>query len=306
MKPISPTKINLKDFINGFKTPKMGVSTGIKILDEAMLGFQPGKYYVLGGASGSGKSSLMGGMALAACTEVPVGMLSIEMGKDISDRLICTLADVNYTKACHAKLDKHESKTLESAVEKFNGLNNLYIEDGSVSMFYPHWREEKWKKGIDPAPNDSIEYQIESWVDAGVKVVFLDYLQMADLAERRERDDLKVKDMSRKLKLMCDEYKISIVTLVQLDKKVEDREDKKPTKNDLWGSSFIRNDADVILLTFRPEMYKSHTLDLFSNTVEDATIIIDKQRNSCTGEVPVKFCPYSFRYCDVEDEGMLL
>lgn len=289
-------------FVESFNVPKMGLSTGLKSLDNAILGFQPGYYYVIGAISSHGKSSIIGTMALQTSLVVPTGLISIEMNQELTvNRMIFSLAGLNFHKGNAGKLDSFEKEELKRAVEAYN-TRQLFIND-ETSLFYPDWLEEKWAKGTEDAPSSSIEALCRKWIDQGVKIIFLDYLQLADLAEKKERDDLKIKTMSRKLRLLANKYKVSIVTAVQLDKSVENRQDATPTVNDLWGSSFIRNDSDIIVLLYRPELrQKTKGFDLFNNCSEEAQIIIGKNRSGPTGTIRIGYEPFCFRYKDIEVE----
>lgn len=299
MKQTTAIQVDLTNFMTRFGRPRMGIFTGLTVLDRAFLGFQPGKFYVVGGVSSMGKSAILADFALAAAKEVPVGIMSIEMGIELlKERMIFAVADLNYHKANAGKLDHQEKEELKKAVEEVQKLQPIYIDE-EACVFYPDWLLKRFENEQKEKPIDSVEYTIESWVAKGVKIIFLDYLQLADLAEKKERDDLKIKDMSRKLKLMSLHFKIPIIVLAQLRKDTEERGDHKPTVNDLWGSNFIRNDADVILLLYRPDFYKKKLeYSLFDNTVEDAIIILAKNRNGPLAELNVEFRPYCLSYRD--------
>jgi len=292
MKSFNPVQQEIEeDFWEHFNKPRMGISTGLASLDELILGFGP-FLYILGGVSGIGKSSLMADFILAAAKEVPVGVFSIEMGEDLMmERLIFNKADVNYHKALCGRLTEDEKEKLKETIKELKGLKQIGI-DAEATMFYPEWLLKK----LDEKPLNSIEYTIESWYAQGCRIFFLDYLQLADYGAKTGREDLRIKQMTRTMKLMSVRLKIPIILLSQLKKEVAEREDPTPKIADLRDSGFLINDADVILFVHRPEFYEKKENSLFENTVEEAKIIVAKHRHGPTGEINVQFKPYCMSY----------
>jgi replicative DNA helicase len=131
---------------------------------------------------------------------------------------------------------------------------------------------------------------------------------MADLAERTDREDIKIKKQCEKLKALAKKYRIPIVAAVQLSGAPDERklkgEDPKPVMRDLWGSIYLRATADVIMLLYREEYYhKQANPSLYDRTQEEALIIIAKNRSGVTDlEVPVLFKGYCTSFCDIESD----
>lgn len=298
-------QLSFDDFFKSYETPKMGISTGLKSLDNLFFGFHPGCLYIVGGSSGMGKTAIFIDFILAAAKEVPVGMISMEMTiPELQERMICRMADVNSQKLKASKLEFDERIEVDKAIRQIKKLNTIAITE-TVNCFYPEWRLEKNK------PEDSVEYLIESWSEQGCKIFFLDYLQMSELSEKTDREDIKVKRQCEKLKKLAKQHKVAIVAAAQLSGAPDERKikglDPKPVMRDLWGSVFIRACADVIMLLYREEYYhKQERSSLYDRSTEDALIIVPKLRSGPSQEeVPVSFKPYCCSFVDSFDEGDL-
>lgn len=299
MKPFE--QLDFENFMQSFEKPRFGISTGLSSLDKVLLGFQLGRLYVVGGVSSSGKSSIIADFVLSAAQEVPIGIISIEMGRELFiERLVFNKANINYHKANSGLLDHQEKQDLARATVDINKMNIIAIDAEALSI-YPTWMKKKWAESNNDPPDDDIEYTIESWAEQGCKIIFIDYLQLAELAEKKEREDLKVKEISRRLKLLTTKLNISIVLVVQLTKNVDTRDNPEPEVSDIWGSGFIRNDADVILLLYRPDLGKKFEADLFENSREEAFLLIKKNRNGPLAKIPVYYQPYNMSYRDKEE-----
>ena len=292
-------QLTFEDFLKDIEIPKMGIRTGFSSLDKAILGFHPGRLYVLGGTSGMGKSAILVDFILAAAKEVPVGMLSLEMNlEELKERMVFRIADLHSQRINSGKIEQTDKREIEEAIGTISKLNKIAILE-DANYFYPEWI---LKKGT--WPTDSIEAVIRDWSEQGCKILFIDYLQMAELQQKTDRDDLKIKEMATKLKRLAKQYQIAIVVAAQLKGAVEDREDKTPVLNDLWGSTFIKNNADVVMLLYRPEYYskKREVSFLFERSKEDAKIIIAKNRHGITCSIEVYFKPYCCSFCDKEND----
>lgn len=270
--------------------PKMGLSTGIIELDNAILGLRPAHLIIVAGYSGIGKSSFVTDLVLATAEEVPTALFSLEMGCNlIIERAIYNVAELNYHRGISGDLSVSDKKDLKEAVEKIKKLHPIYIDEVSNTM-YPLWILKK-----EP-PENSIELAIEKYYNEGCRAIFLDYVQIIQYGFKAESETLRLKKITNSLHEMCIKYNIPIVALSQLKKEVGDVRKKKdtyPTLSDIRDGGFIINDADVVLLLHRPDYFNNkQEIDLFANIAEDAQIICAKQRSGPLGPIDVKFYSY--------------
>jgi replicative DNA helicase len=117
-----------------------------------------------------------------------------------------------------------------------------------------------------------------------ISLVIVDYLQLMQSKKSVESRQQEISDISRSLKALAKDLNIPVVALSQLNRRVEDRPNKKPMLADLRESGAIEQDADLILFIYREELY--------NRTEENkgkAEIIIAKHRNGPTGKVDLTF-----------------
>jgi replicative DNA helicase len=140
--------------------------------------------------------------------------------------------------------------------------------------------------------------------DVGVRVFFLDYIQLVRWGFKTESETLRLKEVTNKLHRLALQYDVPIVILSQLTKESANRATKKdqdptPTISDIRDGGYIINDSDVILLLYRPNMIKTTNkkMELLSDVTEDAQIIIGKGRSGPVGTIYTTFRNYCMSFC---------
>jgi replicative DNA helicase len=254
------------------------VTTGIATLDAAIRGgLEPGRLYIVAARPGNGKTALAVCMQTAAArSDVPTYGKHLEMTElDLGQRLLGANALVNLEHVEHPTKTQHMDKMLAAAEE----LDVLRIEFDYERTTAKQTRSE-----------------IRSWRRAnpdGIGVVVVDYLQLhLPESKRSERRDLDIGEWTAAYKALAKELGIAIVLCCQLNRKVEEREDKRPRVSDLRESGSIEQDADAILLLYRPAHYFP------GKDIHECDVIVGKQRQGPTGTVRVRFEPYYTRFLD--------
>jgi replicative DNA helicase len=117
-----------------------------------------------------------------------------------------------------------------------------------------------------------------------LKLIVIDYMQLMTSGKRVESRQQEVSEFSRAMKLLAKELEVPVVALSQLNRGPEQRTDKRPMLSDLRESGSIEQDADMVFLVHREDMYEKE-----SPRAGEADIIIAKHRNGPTGSAAVAF-----------------
>jgi replicative DNA helicase len=127
-----------------------------------------------------------------------------------------------------------------------------------------------------------------------LRLVVIDYIQLMTSGRKVESRQQEVSEFSRQLKLLAKELEVPVVALSQLNRGPEQRTDKRPMLSDLRESGSLEQDADVVILIHREDLY-----DRESPKAGEADLIIAKHRNGPTGHVTVAFQGHYSRFVDM-------
>ncbi len=248
-----------------------GVPSGFWDLDMLTAGFQPSDLIIIAGRPSMGKTSFALNVAMKAAIDdgIPTAVFSLEMSKEqIALRLLCARAKVNLRSLRTGYLTQDDWGRLTQAVGGISD-STLYIDDTpAINILEIRAKTRRLKKERD------------------LGLVVVDYLQLMRGATKSDSREKEISEISRSLKALAKELSVPVIALSQLNRKVEERPNKRPQLADLRESGAIEQDADVILFIYRDEVY---------NKSEDnpkkgeAEIIVGKQRNGPIGEVTVMF-----------------
>ncbi len=212
----------------------VGTATGYHDLDALLLGMQPSTLTIVAARPGQGKTSLALGMAqhVALHGRKPVLFFSMEMGHlELTKRLLAAEARVPSRKLQTGKLSEHEWPRVNQAVGRLAEAP-FFIDDNphcTVMEMRAKARRVKARYG-----------------DLGLIVV--DYLQlMASPGRRSENRQVEVSELSRGLKILARELETPVVTLSQLNRQLEYRQDKRPMLADLRESGCLVAETEITL-----------------------------------------------------------
>jgi replicative DNA helicase len=246
-----------------------GVPTGLSRFDELTAGLQPGDLVIVAGRPSMGKTSFAMNIAENAAIghQVPTAIFSMEMsGEQLALRLISSLGRIDQQKVRTGKLDDTDWKRVSSAISLMSKAP-MYIDDtGGLAPTELRARARRLKR------------------DHNLGLMVVDYLQLMQVPGTRENRATEISEICRSLKSLARELKVPVIALSQLNRSVEQRDDKRPIMSDLRESGSIEQDADVIVFIYRDEVYNKDTEDKGV-----AEIIIGKQRNGPTDTVRATF-----------------
>ncbi|TAN39139.1 MAG: replicative DNA helicase [Nitrospirae bacterium] len=262
-----------------------GVPTGFKELDEMTTGFQKSDLIIIGGRPSMGKTAFSLNIAQHVGVELkePVAVFSLEMAKEqLAFRMLCSEAMVDSNSIRKGFIKKDDWHNLTAAASKL-AESPIFIDDSSAITILEMRAKARRLKA-----------------EHGLSLIVVDYLQLMRGRGNTERREQEISEISRSLKALAKELRIPVIALSQLNRGVETRTgNKKPTLADLRESGAIEQDADVIIFLYRDEVYNKNSPD----NKGKAEIIIAKQRNGPTGEIPLTFissCTRFMNYTDVK------
>lgn len=260
-----------------------GITTGFTDLDRKTTGLHPGDYVVIAGRPSMGKTALSLGMAEhIAATHGPVVVFSLEMPKSqLWARLVASHTGIALPAFRAPHLHPYGDPAADSIRRTVQRLQSLplHVDDSSrvtTSDIRARARRLKRKHGLT--------------------AVVVDYIGLVTPPARESRNH-EIEVISRDLKSLALELGVPVLALSQLNRGLEQRPDKRPIMSDLRDSGSLEQDADLVLLLYRDEVYRERTPDRGI-----AEIIIGKQRNGETGTVPLAFRGEVTRFGDLDHQ----
>lgn len=262
-----------------------GLPTGLTDLDEMTSGLQPSDLIIVAGRPSMGKTTLVMNMAEQAAIESKKTVLvfSMEMPSDsLAMRMMSSLGRIDQHRIRTGKLDDDDWPRVTSAVHMLSEAP-LFIDDTPA---------------LSPAEMRARARRLaKEFGQLGLIVV--DYLQLMKVPGfKADNRTAEISEISRSLKALAKELNVPVIALSQLNRSLEQRQDKRPVMSDLRESGAIEQDADLICFIYRDEVYNPE-----SNDKGVAEIIIAKQRNGPIGKVRVAFLGKYTRFEDLAFSG---
>jgi replicative DNA helicase len=253
-----------------------GVASGLIDLDDLTGGFQPGQLIVLAARPSMGKTALALNICEHAAIElkVPVLFVSLEMAHlEIAERLLCSRSRVDGYKLRTGKVGNREMTQLAKAFNDLSTSGQIFIDDtASRNMLQIGASARRLRRRKE------------------VGLIVVDYIQLVDSDESRDSRQEQIAKISRRLKTLARELPVPVIALSQLNRAVENREDRRPRMADLRESGAIEQDADIVLLLHRPDYYDAN------DQPGIAELIVAKNRNGKTDTVKLTFLKNLMRF----------
>lgn len=262
-----------------------GLNSGFGDLDRLTTGFYPGDMVIVGARPSMGKTALMMDFVLNAARmhKGAIAVFSLEMSSvQLVRRMVSMVSGISSHMLKSPNLSADTYRKLADACEHLYSLP-IHIDDASdVSPLEMRGKCRRLK------------------AESGLALVVVDYLQLMRGSRRTENRTQEISDIARGIKAMAKELEVPVVALSQLNRGVEQREDKRPVLSDIRESGSIEAEADVVMLLYRDAYYKAkeeqREIDYNPDNVEEAEIIVAKHRNGPTGKVILGFQPAYARY----------
>lgn len=259
-----------------------GVNTGLKGLQHATNGWQNGELIILAARPSMGKTDVMLHLAKYAGWNdcLPI-IFSLEMNADsLRDRLIASTGSYNRSKMkdLYNRLTEPQKGTWMKTIGRVSETNIEIFDKSGQTVPEMRMKVRKLK-------NQNPDKQI---------IVFIDYLTLIKPTDDHKGNmHLATSDISKSLKALAKEFQCPVISLAQLSRSVEKRNDKRPMLSDLRESGSIEEDADVVVFLYRDAYYSKDEED---NSLE---LIIAKQRNGEVGTVEAKYNKFTGAISDV-------
>ena len=270
-----------------------GMQTGFDDLDSLTLGLHNGDLIVIAGRPSMGKTALAMNIAENVSTRAgdpkKVGIFSIEMSKEaLVLRMLCGRARLNQQKVRSGRLSDSDWQRLPIAGSALSEAQ-IYIDDSP---------------SLSPLDMRAKARRLKS--QYGLDLLIVDYIQLMHSTVRVENRQQEISMITRNLKSLAKELDIPVIALSQLSRAVEQRGgDKRPQLADLRESGAIEQDADLVLLLYREEFYRSHLErndPKFLEVQGKAEVIVAKQRNGPTGSVKLAFLSEFAQFAKLETQ----
>jgi replicative DNA helicase len=248
-----------------------GIATGFTDFDRKTGGLRGGDLVIVAGRPSMGKTTLAINMAenvaLDPNVKGSVLIFSMEMpSEQLMTRMLSSVGGVPMQDIRSGRISDQDWVRITSATSQLAEAR-LYIDESP---------------GLTPTELRARSRRVKR--EHGLDLVVVDYLQLMQVHGTKENRATEISEISRGLKALAKELNVPVIALSQLNRSVEQRENKKPVMSDLRESGAIEQDADMILFIYREEVYDKNT-----NRKGEADIDLAKHRNGETGYFTLTF-----------------
>lgn len=257
-----------------------GVPTGFEELDDLTNGLHPGQMIIIAARPGCGKSTMALDLARSASIKhnLTSAIFSLEMSQiEITMRLLSAEASIPLNRIRGGGMGDDDWARVAAKMGQVSEAPMFIDDSPNLTMMEIRAKARRLKQRHD------------------LKLVVIDYIQLMTSGKKVESRQLEVSEFSRQLKLLAKEIDVPVVALSQLNRGPEQRTDKRPMLSDLRESGSLEQDADIVILLNRPDLY-----DRESDRAGEADFIVAKHRNGPTKEMVVAFQGHYSRFVDMQ------
>lgn len=244
--------------------------TGVASLDRVFNGgLRGGQLIIVAGRPSMGKSALSAHIGLNMASDYSVLMFSMEMsGQELTGRALANRGRIQLSRLM-GHIEASDTAAWSAVTEGCSALQPMRFaidETPAITLLELRMKAKAWKRRH------------------GLEVIIVDYIGLMSGGEGDKRYE-QIGSYSRGLKALAKELDVAIIALAQLNRKSEERNDRRPILSDLRDSGEIEQDADIVAFIHRPEMYNQND-DRLEGYAE---VLIRKQRNGKLADVPLHF-----------------
>ena len=264
---------------------RTGIATGLIDLDDVTSGLHKSDLVIIAARPAMGKSAFALNIASNAAIreKATVAIFSLEMSKEqLVMRIMSSETEINLQKLRTGDLGATEILRI---ADKFNtvGEANIFIDD---------------TPGVSVAEVRSKCRRIQAI--HGLDIVIIDYLQLMQSTSKRDSRVLEISEMTRGLKILARELNVVVIVLSQLSREPDKRKDHTPLMSDLRESGSIEQDADMIMMLYRPAVYTDTEESMNGDNTSYINLI--KHRNGATANIKALWLPEQTRFTNLASE----
>ncbi|HZA03997.1 MAG TPA: replicative DNA helicase [Propionibacteriaceae bacterium] len=257
-----------------------GVPTGFADLDDLTNGLHPGQLVIVAARPGIGKSTLALDLARAASIKngLTSVIFSLEMSQlEITMRLLSAEAGVPLSHIRGGRMNDQDWNRVSAKMGQVSEAPMFIDDSPNMTMMEIRAKARRLKQRHD------------------LRLIVIDYIQLMTSGKKVESRQVEVSEFSRQLKLLAKELDVPVIALSQLNRGPEQRNDKRPMLADLRESGSLEQDADLVILLNRPDLY-----DKDSERAGEADFDVAKHRNGPTKVITVAFQGHYSRFVDMQ------
>jgi replicative DNA helicase len=256
-----------------------GVPTGFADLDDLTNGLHAGQMIIVAARPAVGKSTIALDLCRAASihNNLTSVFFSLEMTKsEITMRLLSAEAKVPLNHIRNGQLSEDDWTKLARKMGEVSSAPVFIDDSPNMTMMEIRAKARRLKQRHD------------------LRLIVIDYMQLMTSGKKVESRQLEVSEFSRQIKLLAKELEVPIIALSQLNRGPEQRSDKRPMLSDLRESGSLEQDADMVILLHREDLYERE-----STRPGEADLIVAKHRNGPTRDITVAFQGHYSRFVDM-------